>query len=72
MTNGSLNFKVEGLVAGAQIQFNIIATNIVGDSPPSETSPMYNVIGESITTDNIIHIVIGESITMCIMLLVSQ
>ena len=45
-TNGSLSFKVEGLVAGSQLQFNVIATNIVGDSHPSETSPMYHVIGK--------------------------
>ena len=48
-TNGSLSFKVDGLVAGAQLQFNVIATNIVGDSRPSETSPMYFVIGKKIS-----------------------
>ena len=38
--------RVDSLVAGTVVQFNVIATNSVGDSKPSETSPMYYVIGD--------------------------
>ena len=37
---------MEGLVAGTVVQFNVIATNGVGDSKPSDTSSMYYVIGD--------------------------
>ena len=39
--------RVDSLVAGTVVQFNVIATNSVGDSKPSETSPMYYVIGDT-------------------------
>ena len=35
-------------MAGTVVQFNVIATNGVGDSKPSDTSPMYYVIGRNI------------------------
>ena len=41
-----LSCRVEGLVAGTVVQFNVIATNGVGDSKPSDTSSMYYVIGD--------------------------
>ena len=40
--------RVDSLKAGTVVQFNVIATNSVGDSKPSETSPMYYVIGDSL------------------------
>ena len=40
--------RVDSLVAGTVVQFNVIATNSVGDSKPSETSPMYYVIGDTL------------------------
>ena len=42
-----LTCKVDNLVAGTVVQFNVIASNGVGDSKPSDTSPMYYVIGKS-------------------------
>ena len=33
-------------MAGTVVQFNVIATNGVGDSKPSDTSSMYYVIGD--------------------------
>ena len=41
-----LTCRVDNLVAGTVVQFNVIASNGVGDSKPSDTSPMYYVIGE--------------------------
>ena len=40
-----LSCRVECLVPGTVVQFYVIATNIVGDSKPSETSPLYYVVG---------------------------
>ena len=45
--------RVDNLVAGTMVQFNVIASNGVGDSKPSDTSPMYHVIGESETLESI-------------------
>ena len=42
-----LTCRVDNLVAGTVVQFNVIASNGVGDSKPSDTSPMYYVIGEA-------------------------
>ena len=47
-----LTCKVDNLVAGTVVQFNVIASNGVGDSKPSDTSPMYYVIGKSETIVN--------------------
>ena len=38
--------EVDNLVAGTVVQFNVLASNGVGESKPSDTSPMYHVIGE--------------------------
>ena len=47
-TNGQpLKYIVEGLTVGTEVEFNIIAVNIVGrKSEPSEPSPAYTVIGK--------------------------
>ena len=37
---------MDSLVAGTVVQFNVIASNGVGDSKPSDTSPMYFVVGK--------------------------
>ena len=40
--------RMDSLVAGTVVQFNVIASNGVGDSKPSDTSPMYFVVGKII------------------------
>ena len=41
-------YVVEGLIVGTEVEFSIIAVNIVGrKSEPSEPSPAYTVIGKS-------------------------
>ena len=40
----TLTCRVENLQPCTVVQFNIIATNMVGDSKPSDTSPLYHVI----------------------------
>ena len=42
-----LSCRLETLQPGTVVQFNIIATNLMGDSKPSDTSPLYYVVGES-------------------------
>ena len=44
----TLTCRVDNLVAGTVVQFNVIASNGVGDSKPSDTSPMYYVIGQRV------------------------
>lgn len=53
MPGTKLTSRVDNLVAGTMVQFNVIASNGVGDSKPSDTSPMYHVIGESETLESI-------------------
>ena len=50
--------RVDSLVAGTVVQFNVIATNSVGDSKPSETSPMYYVIGDTLVVSHTLYIII--------------
>ena len=47
----SLSCRVDSLLPGTVIQFNLIATNQVGDSKPSDTSPLYYVVGPSVRKD---------------------
>ena len=60
MPGTKLTCRVDNLVAGTVVQFNVIASNGVGDSKPSDTSPMYYVIGESETLESNFIVVIAN------------
>ena len=48
----TLACRVDSLQPGTVVQFNIIATNQVGDSKPSDASPLYYVIGRCEVTSS--------------------
>ena len=59
MPGTKLTCRVDNLVAGTVVQFNVIASNGVGDSKPSDTSPMYYVIGERETLKSLFFLYIS-------------
>ena len=62
MPGNKLTCRVDNLVAGTVVQFNVIASNGVGDSKPSDTSALYYVVGKiNINVGDTLHTTQNES-----------
>ena len=46
LADNKLSCRLDNLLPGTVVQFNVIATNQVGDSKPSDTSALYYVVGK--------------------------